>query len=178
MRATGPLVLGVILTLGGLAGCQSVEAPGPTAVVSPAVPFLTAEVDRAVRALREAREALPADGVRANEAMGEAEAALARLQSYYLPLLEARQRASNARQLAANGDLGRAETELGQIEATLLALARSLGGEVGRQVEEPLDLLEEARVALARSSPEAPARLERLAERLELMLLKGEFVVG
>jgi hypothetical protein len=178
MRATGPLVVGALLTLGGLAGCLSVEAPGPTSVVSPAVPFLTVEVDRAARAVDEAREALPADGVRANEALGEAEAALARLQFYYLPLLEARQRASNARQLAANGDLGGAEAELGHIETTLLGLARSLGGEMGRQVEEPLALLEDARVALARSSPGAPARLEELAERLELMLLKGELVLG
>ena len=178
MRTTGTLFVAVLLTLGGLGGCQSFEAPGPTAVVSPAVPFLTAEVDRAVEALHVAREALPVDGVRANEALGEAEAALLRLQSYYLPLLEARQRASNARQLAANGDLGRAEAELGHIEATLLSLARTLGGEMGKQVEEPLALLEDARVTLARSSPEAPARLEQLAERLELMLLKGELVLG
>jgi hypothetical protein len=167
-----------LLTLGGLAGCQSVEAPGPTAVVSPAVPFLTAEVDRAVQALHEAREALPSDGHRASEALDEAEAALSRLQSYYFPLLETRQRASNARQLAANGDIRRAEAELGHIEETLLALAGSLGGEIGRQVEEPLNLLEDARVALARRSPDAPARLEQLAERLELMLLKGELILG
>jgi hypothetical protein len=45
---------------------------------------------------------------------------------------------------------------------------------MSRQVQDPLDLLEEARVALTRNAPDAPDRLEELAARLELMLLKGE----
>jgi hypothetical protein len=48
---------------------------------------------------------------------------------------------------------------------------------MGREVREPLDLVEEARLALVEGSPEAPARLEALAEQLELMLLKGDLVL-
>jgi len=164
----------LMATLGGLFACSSVEAPGRAVVISPAVPFLESQVARALGSLHEARSALPADGDRAIEALGEAEAALVRLQSYYLPLLEARQRASNAHQLAADGQVTRAQKELEDIEAILLALARGGGEQMSRQVQDPLDLLEEARVALARNAPDAPDRLEELAARLELMLLKGE----
>jgi chromosome segregation ATPase len=178
MKASGAFAVSALLaTVGGLVACPAFEAPGPASVMSPALPFLSSEVDRALRSLREARGDLTAEGSHAQEALDEAEAALVRLQTYYVPLLEARQRAFNARQLAASGELGTAEGELGHIETTLLTLARSGGEEMGRQVAEPLDLLEEARVALARSSPEAPARLEDLAERLELMLLKGDLVL-
>jgi hypothetical protein len=93
------------------------------------------------------------------------------------PLLEARLRAANAHQLAASGELKKAEDELGLVEDTLLGVARAGGTEMGREVRDPLDLIEEARVALAESSPEAPARIEQLAERLELMLLKGDLVL-
>ena len=48
---------------------------------------------------------------------------------------------------------------------------------MGREIRGPLDLLEDARVALMESSPEAPAHLQTLAERLELMLLKGDLIL-
>lgn len=178
MRASGRVAVSALLvTVGALVACQAIERPGPALVMSPAVPFLESEVERALRSLREARHALPAESSDADEALAEAESALVRLQSYYLPLLEARQRASNVRQLVASGELTAAKGELGHIEKTLLNLARSGGEDLGRQVEEPLDLLEAARVAVARSSPDAPARVDDLAERLELMLLKGDLVL-
>jgi hypothetical protein len=128
--------------------------------------------------VREARETLSGEDTPSREHLDEAEAALLRLQSYYLPLLEARQRTSNARQLAVHGDLRRAEEQLGLVETTLLDLAREGGGDMSRQVAEPLDLLEEARLALTQASPDAPARLAALTERLELLLLKGDLVLG
>jgi hypothetical protein len=177
MKASRLLTAGALLTtLGGPLACSSVEAPGRAVVISPEVPFLESQVTRALGSLHEARSTLPADDDRALAALAEAEAALVRLQSYYLPLLEARQRASNAHQLAADGQVTRAQKQLEDIEAILLALARGGGEQTGRQVQDPLDLLEEARVALARNAPEAPDRLEELAARLELMLLKGELV--
>jgi chromosome segregation ATPase len=178
MTATRPFVLfAVLASAGGLVACQSIESPGPAFVMSPAVPFLSSEVARALRSLQDARGDLTKEQSEVRKALDEAEKTLARLQTYYLPLLEARQRAFNARQLAASGDLGKARSELEHIEATLLTLAGSGGDEMGREVEKPLDLVEDARVALARSSPEAVTRLEALAEHLELMLLKGDLVL-
>lgn len=177
MRASGSFALAALLMTGGLVACQGIEPSGSAIVMNPAVPFLNSEVDRALQSLREARGALPDASADAREALDETEAALERLRTYYLPLLVARQRASNAWRLAASGDLGKAEGELGHIETTLLALAQSGGQEMSREVEEPLDLLEEARLALARGSPEAPARLEGLDERLEFMLLKGDLIL-
>ncbi len=169
----------VLLAVAGiLSACQPIGSSCPAIVTSPGVPFLESEVERALLSLREARDSLTAsDRDEARTALDEAETALSRLQAYYLPLLEARLRASNAHQLAASGDLRGAEDELGQIEEALLGVARTGGGDMGREVRDPLDLLEDARVALAESSPEAPARLEDLAERLELMLLKGDLVL-
>jgi hypothetical protein len=179
MRTNAPFVASALLTVlaAGLA-CESIETPAPAVVVDPETPFLDSEVERALTSLREAREAVSRDDTQARKQLDEAEAALIRLQSYYLPLLEARQRASNARQLAVHGDLRRAEDELGLVEATLLDLARTGGGDMSRQVAEPLDLIEGARLALTQASPDAPARLADLTERLELLLLKGDLVLG
>jgi hypothetical protein len=172
------LACALLAPLVGVVACQSIEAPAPAVVVDPEVPFLDSEVDRALTSLREAREAVPGEDAQARRHLDEAEAALLRLQTYYLPLLEARQRASNARQLAVHGDLHRAEEQLGLVETTLLDLARGGGGDLARQVAEPLDLVEEARLALTQASPDAPARLADLTERLELLLLKGDLVLG
>ncbi|MCG6925658.1 MAG: hypothetical protein LJF30_10135 [Acidobacteria bacterium] len=178
MRASGPIAVSALLaTVAGATACQPMEPSCAAALTSPGVPFLSSEVDRALKALREARDTLPPGGVDSGESLDRAEDALLRLQGYYLPLLEARLRASNAHQLAASGDLGRAEDELARIEETLLSLARTGGPEMGREVRSPLDLLEEARVALTESSPESPARIQTLAERLELLLLKGDLVL-
>jgi len=170
-------VSALLAAVGAPAGCRAIEPRHAGAVTSPSVSFLESEVERALHSLREAREVLPAQGGDAGESLDQAEAALLRLQGYYLPLLETRLRASNAHQLAAAGDLSGAETELEHIEEALLSVARTGGTEMGREVRDPLDLIEEARIALAESSPEAPARLESLAERLELMLLKGDLVL-
>jgi hypothetical protein len=178
VRTTTPVVASALLTiLAGALACQSIETPAAAVVVDPEVPFLESEVGRALTALGEAREALPGGATQAGAHLDEAEAALLRLQRYYLPLLEARQRASNARQLAVHGELRRAEEQLGFIETTLLDLARTGGGDMSRQAAEPLDLLEDARLALTQSSPEAPDRLADLTERLELLLLKGDLVL-
>jgi hypothetical protein len=178
MRVSGLVLASALLaTVGGTTACQSIEPSCAAAITSPGVSFLESEVERALHALREAREGLPAQNMDAAESLDQAEASLLRLQGYYLPLLEARLRASNAHQLAAGGDLSRAEDELALVEKTLLSVARTGGTEMGREVRDPLNLLEEARVALTESSPEAPARLENLAEHLELMLLKGDLVL-
>ena len=178
MRASGLFAVSALLaTVAGATACQSIEPSCATALTSPRVSFLGSEVERALHSVREARESLPSQGESARESLDQAEASLLRLQGYYLPLLEARLRASNAHQLAAGGDLSRAEDELALVEKTLLSVARTGGTEMGREVRDPLNLLEEARVALTESSPEAPARLEDLAEHLELMLLKGDLVL-
>jgi hypothetical protein len=178
MRASRFLaVCAVLAAVGATAGCRAIEPACAGAITSPRIPFLETEVGRALHSLREAREVLPAEGGDAGESLDQAEAALLRLQGYYLPLLESRLRASNAHQLAAGGNLSGAANELEHIEEALLGVARTGGTEMGREVRDPLDLLEEARVALAESSPDAPERLEDLAERLELMLLKGDLVL-
>ncbi len=178
MRASGLFAVSALLaTMGGTIACRPIEPSCAAVIISPGVPFLGSEVERALHALREARKALPPQGVDAGASLDQAESALLRLQGYYLPLLEARLRAANARQLAASGDLRRAKDQLAQVEETLLTVARTGGTEMGREIRDPLGLLEEARVALTESSPEAPARLEQLAERLELMLLKGDLVL-
>jgi hypothetical protein len=164
--------------LAGILACQSIEGPAPPVIVDPEVPFLDSEVDRALSSLQQAHESLPAGDAPARQYLEEAEAALLRLQSYYLPLLEARQRASNARLLAVHGELGRAEDQLGLVEATLVDLGRTGAGDMSRQVGEPLDLVEDARLALTRASPDAPARLAELTEKLELLLLKGDLILG
>jgi hypothetical protein len=164
--------------MGVLAVACGPESGGwPRLVQSPAAPYLSSEIETALDALSEGRAALPADAAAGREALDEAHAALSRLKTFYLPVLEASRRAYNAHQLAAIGETERAQGELDSIETILLATAEAGPVEVARELEEPLESLEEARVSLASASPETPQRFEWLAERLELILLKGDLVL-
>ncbi len=179
MRGRDLIVVFAPLALAaGLASCRPVQTSCQAIVLTPEVPFVESEVERALQSLEDARDSLSArDSGAAGEALDRAKVALSRLQVYYLPVLEARLRASNAQQHAAIGELGKAEQELHEIEEALLGVARSGGDEVGRELQDPLRLLEDARLALTESSSEAPARIAELGQRLELMLFKGDLVL-
>jgi hypothetical protein len=179
MKARSLVILWLLLVTVGAPGvaCRRGPEGWPRLVQSPSTPFLATQIDKALEKVREGHATLPEEAAAARSALEEADVALSQLKEFYLPLLEATRRAYNAHQLAALGETARAQAELGHIETLLLAVAEDGSMDVVREMEEPLDLLEEARVSLGSSSPETPQRFEWLAERLELAALKGDLVL-
>jgi len=159
------------------AACQPVKQRFPPLTRDPSVGFLRAEVDTASAALAAALEGLPPKAGQSQAAIERAEQTLGRLSGYYLPVFEARQRAYNAYELASVDRMQAARSELDAVEKILLAVAQAESDHIARELQEPLDLLEEARLALASDSGTGE-HLAALAEYLSLMLLKGRLASG
>jgi hypothetical protein len=160
-----------------VAACQSTDQRFPLLARDPSVGPLRSEVESALAALAEARGALRPDVAKSDAAIGRAQQTLRDLADFYLPLLETRQRACYAYELASAGRSSAARSELDAVEAILLEMAKVEAGPVVRGLEEPLDLLEEARLALAAGASGSAEPIAALANRLSLMLDKGRLVV-
>ncbi|HSF19745.1 MAG TPA: hypothetical protein VLK65_29760 [Vicinamibacteria bacterium] len=140
----------------------------PTAV---ALQPLATAVLNDVRAARASMAVLDRD-----RHLQHAEASLERLNEYYLPLLDAKDRAYQACRLyyADPGSVGR---ELEEIEKLLTSIITARGRRVEASMEPAFELLTEARVSMDAGSSAAPKHLHDLARRLSYMLLKGELIL-
>ncbi len=169
------VVVGILLL--GASGCER-----PLAIWSPmeeevTTGWLRREAAEAEKRLSEAREQLSTDPAAASAALAEAEAALRRLSSYYLPVLEARERAYNAYWFLQQGDTQAVSRELELIENQLIAAARSRTESEAREIEMTMEQVAAARLALKSSPKSVPEMLASLARRLNAMLVKGELIV-
>jgi hypothetical protein len=108
------------------------------------------------------------------ESLERAEVSVRDLASYYVPLLDARERAYRAYRLY-HTNRRQVVPELARIEAILkdIARARPVGA-----VEDALVMVEMARIAAETDDPGVPHAIESLAHRLSLMILKGELVLA
>jgi hypothetical protein len=159
--------------------CTSRPAPlpFPPLLQDSGLGSLSDEMETALRSLDEARASLASSPENAEAALDRVEQALHRTRYFYLPVLLARDGVDNAYHLAAAGDTTGAQDQLSVAEKTLLDLAQGGDDHVARELREPLDLLEEARVALATGAAQRADRLAELSHRLTLMLTKGRLIV-
>jgi hypothetical protein len=128
--------------------------------------------------LQIAREKLRTDPHGAEEALDLADEELKRFSAYTLPLLDARERSYNAYRLYYLGEEDNAAGELDRIEKILVSMAEDGGPPLARELEKPLEMLADAKAAIAADPAEAPEFLRELATRLNLMFLKIELVLG
>lgn len=157
-----------------LSSCQGKEG-FPISEEATAValkPIATAALDE-VRAARRSSETEKAER---DEHLQRAESHLRKLTEYYLPLLDARDRAYEAYRLyylrpAAVG------AELTRIEEILRSIAEARGSRVEASMVDALELVTEARTEIAVDSASASKHLQNLARRLSYMLLKGELIL-
>jgi tetratricopeptide (TPR) repeat protein len=138
---------------------------------------LRVEVERATSAVEAARALLDTDPQAAELSLKEAEQALKHLQEFFLPLHQAREHAYNAYRYFVLGEIARAEAELNHAEALLEAIAESRDGQRLREMEPPLEILEDARTALKIDDKEAAELLQILANHLNNMVIKGGLVI-
>lgn len=176
MRATSLTCLLATFPLVALVGCGGTPSAAKTPPALTSSRALTEEAERALEALRHARSGVKSLPEHAERGLATAEAAILRLATYYLPLLEARELAYNAYRAHVLGDEKLSKAELDRIDGILMGVAEGLGEPVTEELQGPLEALVDARIALAGAPEQASDRLEALLERLNLILVKGELV--
>ena len=128
-----------------------------------------------LRAARRSLESSPADPA-AEASLASADRRLSELVDYYLPLLDASERAYRAFRFYYI-DPPRVGPELARVEELLDEVARARGYPVEAELEEPLALVAASRAAMESSSPKAEEHLRDLARRLSFLIVKGELVL-
>lgn len=136
------------------------------------------EADRAHEHLVEAQKLLRSDPDEADRALRAAESSLAGLRYYYLPMAAARENAYNAYRFNFLGDQSRVLAELESIQGTVEDVAEKVPDEVLPELNALAEILTDARMAVLASPEEAAPILERLARHLNLLVLKGDLVIG
>jgi hypothetical protein len=127
--------------------------------------------------LQAAQDKIRSDPYDAEEALDSAVEELKCFSEYYLPLLDARERSYNAYRFCYLKEKKRATRELDRIEKTLVSMAEDGGKLLFRELEKPLEILVDARAAIAADPEDAPELLRELANKLNQMLLKMELVL-
>lgn len=177
MRTVPGAHTAAFLLLLGAWACRAADADGGPPLEQPPTAQLRAKVGRALEGVRAARQAAAADPAAAAEALADAEDALADVQGYYLPLLQAMEAVGRAYQAHARGQDDAVDPELVDAEDALLGLAGEGDSHLADETREPLELVEDARVALASRKGELSSILRELHRRLRLMVVKGELVL-
>ena len=139
--------------------------------------FLQTEIEYVASKLDVAKAELRAEHETASLAIEQAQDSVQHLLTYYLPLLEARERAYNAYRHFILDERARTTEDLDQVETILMHVAESGHGHLLREMARPLERLEDARVALDVNADEASKELETLAAELNFLLLKGGLVL-
>lgn len=161
-----------------LPACQEPRPEGWTPVLEQtSTAFLRQETQGALDRVREARAKLGSEPEEAGEALQAADRHLEQLLLYYLPLLEARERAYNAYRHYLLRETSMTLQELEEIGKILLAVSEKSGGHLLRELEPALEEIETAKVELDVDSERTEEVLVSLARRLNFLLLKGKLVL-
>jgi hypothetical protein len=172
------LLLPTICLLAGLPACQEQPAETPPLLLEePSMGFLKREIDDAMAEYDRGLAEPARDSEEVEAYLSRARDRLNRVNTYYLPLVEARERTYNAYQLRAYGRIDRSRQELGLVEELLTGVAKSQNDNAAREMEASLAVLESARVSLDGREAEALAKMETLIRELNASLYKGRIVV-
>lgn len=171
------ILAGALTTLVSLASCER-HQPGATIVEEPTASALhdvSAEALQQVRsAIRDVDASAPKGDVL--QKLRESEGTLLKVTEYYVPLLDAHERAYRAYRFYY-GEPSRVESELERIETILHGVVRDRGSEVEGPVDEALGLVEDVRSSMEANSLAAARHLDELARKLSFMLLKAELIL-
>jgi hypothetical protein len=173
--ATTALILGALLLVSG--GCRQSHQGWEPPLEATSTRFLQNQVEEALQFVRGARADVLTKPERARQSLDGAVRALRRMSDYYLPLLEARERAYNAHRFLYYGEIRRATTEVEAVEGILDQVAKTGDQRLVASLKEPLDLVSEAKAAVLAASDEAPDLIKSLAIELNYMTLKGKLKI-
>ena len=176
-RIDFPAIAGTVALCLSLTGCRNQSQPWVPVLEETSTVALKAEAEAAIAEVEAAQKALVTAPDEAAFSLEKAHLSLGRLLDYYLPVLEARERAYNAYRHYALGERHLTLKELDQVERILVGVAQGDHGHLLREMEDPLEEIEVARVALEANPDEARQALESLARRVNFLLLKAEMVI-
>ena len=135
--------------------------------------FLQQQTAEILRLVRDSRDRIRSEPAKAEDQLQWAVGFVERLDGFYLPLLEARERAYDAMDALEDGDTAQAIRQLDHV-ARILGNIVDTGDRVWLdELTDPLDLVKEATEALAGGSRRAPEALPELALKLNGLLLEG-----
>lgn len=158
-----------------LAACE--RRASPPVQQEPLASALRDVAGPALEDLRAARRALAEQTPSSAEAsLASADRRLSELVDYYVPLLDASERAYRALRFY-EVDPDRVSSELDRVEELLDGVARTRGNVVESELEEPLALAADARAAMDSGSPQAEEHLRDLARRISFLIVKGELIL-
>ena len=165
------LILGILLL--GVGGCMQSAQEWEPPLEETSTRFLQTEVDEALRLVRSAEGDLRRNPERAEVRLDEAARDLERMSKYYLPLLEARERAYDAHRFLYHGKRHRAIEEIEAVEEILDRVAETGGTTLQPVMKEALDLVSEAKAGVMAQSANAPEVIKSLAIKLNYMAQKS-----
>jgi len=129
----------------------------------------------AAGAVRAAEDALARGETEdAGRSLQQAQAALARLQRYFLPMTEVRQLVYDADRLYYLEDGDGCRQKLDRARRELLEVAAAGGPSLRAAVDELIRLLDELLLAIDGRPEAVPERFRALGEKVNLMVLKGD----
>lgn len=152
---------------------DSVLVPGQTSTR-----FLGREVEEALHAVEEVQDKLQEDPAGAEARLVLARLSLLRLRDYFLPLLQARESARDALLWHSMGNSRRALDALSAVEEILIEMNDRADPQLSRELGPSLETAVQARAATAARRADASELIERLAFRINLLLLKADLVLG
>jgi hypothetical protein len=171
-------ITGCALAALALAGCRRTPQSWIPVLEQTSTAFLETETEAVASRVRSAAAHLPAEPESAAADLAAAEQKLDHLLTYYLPLLEAREHSYNAYRHFYLGKTAETERELEEVEKILMETGAAGQGRLLTEMKDPLEHLEDARVALQTDGGETAKALQALATRLNFLLLKGGLVLA
>ncbi|MGD2121123.1 MAG: hypothetical protein PVJ76_05235 [Gemmatimonadota bacterium] len=178
MRRTKKILAAILLILATVpSACQNRPEGWTPVLEETSTVFLEAETQRVLERVRAAREEVRVDPEAAAGTLQEAETSLEHLLAYYLPLLQARERAYNAYRSFFLQDEGRVTEELRLVENLLETMAETASGVRLHEIQSLAEVLADARMAVESGPDEGQRALEALARALNQAALKGDLIL-
>lgn len=173
IRWVAVLVAGVLI----VAGCEGADRGRAWTPVLEGTPpsFLEREVGRALEEVRGARAEMAGAPEAAGAALDDAAARLANLMDVYLPLYRAKVEVTNAYRRHALGQDGATLRAVEAAQEAVMGVNRATGGALEPELDEVVEPLAKARLALDGGSDAGP-HLQRAAETLSDLLTRAGLI--
>jgi hypothetical protein len=170
-QATELLILGAILLVSS--GCEQPHRGWEPPLENTSTRFLQDQAEEALRFVRTAQDDARSSPGQVGATLDGAVRALERISRFYLPLLEARERAYDAHRFLYFGETHRARTEIEAVEEMLDEVAQAGGPALQPVMKDVLDLVSETKAAVIATSSNAPDLIRSLVIKLNQMALRG-----
>jgi len=178
MKSAGRLASPLLLAaLGLLWGCNETPRGWTPVMEETSTTFLEEETGRVLEHVQEALQRVGDDPGGIAPELERAESRLEHLLDYYLPLVQARERAYNAYRMFYLGDEAGVSRELAAVEDILASMAEKADGQRLTEIESLAETVASTRMATASGTDQGQKALEALARLLNQAAVKGDLVL-